>query len=242
MSSGFCSGSRSSTSPRRSIATAASFSWLHRPTRPISGASTLPISALNAISWPMRQLAREHQVGAGPEDRHGGGGVQHLPRQPDARWRTIASGTPRSSALAYFFSHLRRTGRSMPMPLTVSTPPSVSIRIRLRVGARRERLARKGLDLRRHEHGQRQDGHDERDQQQRQLHVVEEHDREVDEDHQQVEHRGDGGLRQEGPYRLVLLEAREDVAGLALGEERVRQRQRVLEELRHHRRSRACAP
>ena len=33
-----------------------------------------------------------------------------------------------SSALAYFFSHFRRTGRSMPMPLTVSTPPSASIR------------------------------------------------------------------------------------------------------------------
>jgi hypothetical protein len=33
-----------------------------------------------------------------------------------------------SSALTYFFSHFRRTGRSLPMPLMVSTPPSASIR------------------------------------------------------------------------------------------------------------------
>ncbi len=35
------------------MATAASFNWLHSPTRPINGASTLPIKALNAINWPI---------------------------------------------------------------------------------------------------------------------------------------------------------------------------------------------
>jgi hypothetical protein len=65
---GFCSGSMSSTSPRRSIATVASAMRLHRPTRPISGPSTLPIRALKAISWPMvssrasTRLAPAHRI------------------------------------------------------------------------------------------------------------------------------------------------------------------------------------
>ncbi len=126
-SSGLCSGSRSSTSPRRSIATEASFSRLHRPTNPINGASTLPIKALKAMSWPM--VSSRVSTRSAPTHRTAivVAALSSCPARPTAMlndWARYCT----SSAFAYFVSHFSRTGRSMPMPLTVSAPLSASIR------------------------------------------------------------------------------------------------------------------
>jgi hypothetical protein len=109
------------------MATVASAMRLHRPTRPISGPSTLPIRALKAISCPMvssrlrTRVAPAHRITIVVAEFR-----IWLPRP--TRMLNDCARYWVSSALTYFFSHFRRTGRSLPMPLMVSMPPSASIR------------------------------------------------------------------------------------------------------------------
>jgi hypothetical protein len=76
------------------------------------------------------QFPLQHQRGAHPQDRDRRGGVQHLARQPheDVERLRLVLLVQRLGVLAF---PAQPHGRSMPMPLTVSAPPSVSIRYAL---------------------------------------------------------------------------------------------------------------
>ncbi|MNL12727.1 hypothetical protein D3C87_1336020 [compost metagenome] len=85
------------------------------------------MKALKAISWPM--VSSRSSTSVAPT---------HSTAMVVAAFRTWLTSPTRmwkdwawycfSSALAYLRSQRSRTGRSMPMPFTVSAPPSVSIR------------------------------------------------------------------------------------------------------------------